>query len=135
MYTLLYLKWTTNKDLLYSTGGCEHHSVLSGDLYEKEIKKDRICVYIQLTHFAVEQKQRNIVKQCQTVGQDLATKPPASCVCGQPWSRGNHDYFVRCRLVSTFWNFFSEKKKKTNRDVSVNSMAFIIRVCCLCIIY
>ena len=66
-------------------------SVLRGDLYEKEIKKDRIYVYIQLTHFAVEQKQCNIVKQCQTAGHDLATKPPPSNVCGQLCSRGNQD--------------------------------------------
>ena len=27
MYTLLYLKWITNKDLLYSTGNSAQHSV------------------------------------------------------------------------------------------------------------
>ena len=27
MYTLLYLKWITNKDLLYSTGNCAQYYV------------------------------------------------------------------------------------------------------------
>ena len=34
MYTLLYLKWITNKDLLYSTGNC---SILCGTLDGRRI--------------------------------------------------------------------------------------------------
>ena len=37
MYTLLYLKWTTNKDLLYSTGNC---SILCNNLMGKEFLKE-----------------------------------------------------------------------------------------------
>ena len=29
MYTLIYLKWTTNKDLLYSTGNSAQFSVIT----------------------------------------------------------------------------------------------------------
>ena len=29
MYTLLYLKWITNKDLLYSTGNSAQYSVIN----------------------------------------------------------------------------------------------------------
>ena len=29
MYTLLYLKWITNKDLLYSTGNSAQYSVIT----------------------------------------------------------------------------------------------------------
>ena len=31
MYTLLYLKWITNKDLPYSTGNSTQYSVIQGD--------------------------------------------------------------------------------------------------------
>ena len=51
MYTLLYLKWITNKDLPYSTGN-------SGQCYVAawmggELRGDWIHVYIWLSHFAV----------------------------------------------------------------------------------
>ena len=38
MYTLLYLKWITNKDLLYSTGNSAQYSVTAslGKEFEKE---------------------------------------------------------------------------------------------------
>ena len=54
MYTLLYLKWITNKDLLYSTGN-------SGQCYVaawmgREFGGEWIHVYIWLGHFAVHQK-------------------------------------------------------------------------------
>ena len=54
MYTLLYLKWITNKDLLYSTGN-------SVQCYEaawmgEEFRGERIHVYIWLSPFAVHLK-------------------------------------------------------------------------------
>ena len=52
MYTLLYLRWITNKDLLYSTGNSVHcyMSVLLG----REFKGEWIHVYLWLSPFAVE---------------------------------------------------------------------------------
>ena len=44
MYTLLYLKWKTNKDLLYSTGNsvqCYVAARMGG-----EIGREWICVYV-----------------------------------------------------------------------------------------
>ena len=38
MYTLLYLKWITNKDLLYSTGNYTQYLVITYS--EKESKKE-----------------------------------------------------------------------------------------------
>ena len=37
IYTLLYMKWVTNKDLLYSTGNSTHYSVMT--YIRKESKK------------------------------------------------------------------------------------------------
>ena len=54
MYTLLYLKWVTNKDLLYSTGTstqCYVTAWMGGDFGE-----DWIHVYIWLSPFAVHLK-------------------------------------------------------------------------------
>ena len=50
-YTLLYLKWITNKDLLYSTGKMAQYHVTAemGKVFEKE----QIHVCVQLNHFAV----------------------------------------------------------------------------------
>ena len=39
MYTLVYLKWITNKDLLYSTGNSAQYYVQSK--WEKNLKKNR----------------------------------------------------------------------------------------------
>ena len=38
MYTLLYLKWITNKDLLYSTGNSPQYSVIT--YMRKESEKE-----------------------------------------------------------------------------------------------
>ena len=56
MYTLVYLKWITNKNLLYSTGNYIQYPLINhnGKEYEK--------VHTQLNHFAVHQKH-NIVNQ------------------------------------------------------------------------
>ena len=51
MYTLLYLTWITNKDLLYSTGNspqCFVASWMGG-----ELGGERIHVYVSLSPFAV----------------------------------------------------------------------------------
>ena len=44
MYTLLYLKWITNKDLLYSTGNSAQYSVMA--YMGKESKEEWIYVYV-----------------------------------------------------------------------------------------
>ena len=51
MYTLLYLKWVTNKDLLYSTGNsaqCYVAAWMGG-----EFRGEWILVYVLLSPFAV----------------------------------------------------------------------------------
>lgn len=53
IHTLLYLKWITNKDLLYSTGNC---SVLCGSLHGGEFGREWIHVYVWLNPFAVHLK-------------------------------------------------------------------------------
>ena len=54
MYTLLYLKQITNKDLLYSTGNTAQYCVIA--YMEKEFEKEQIHMYIQLNHCAVHSK-------------------------------------------------------------------------------
>ena len=44
MYTLLYLKWLANKDLLYSTGNTAQYSVVA--YMGKESKRVDICICI-----------------------------------------------------------------------------------------
>ena len=54
MYSLLYLKWITNKDLLYSTGTSAqcYVAVWMGG----EFGGEWIHVYVWLSHFAVHLK-------------------------------------------------------------------------------
>ena len=54
IYTLLYIKQRTNKDLLQSTGNSTQSSVMG--YRGKESKKEWIYVYAQLIHFAVHLK-------------------------------------------------------------------------------
>ena len=54
IYTLLYIKKITNKDLLYSVGNASQCSITA--YMGKESKKKRTYVYIQLIHFAVHLK-------------------------------------------------------------------------------
>ena len=54
MYTLLYVKWITNKDLLYSTWNFAQHYVAA--LMVEEFGEERIHVYIWLSPFAVHMK-------------------------------------------------------------------------------
>ena len=51
MYTLLYLKWITNKDLLYSTRNSAQYYVV--DWMEGESGGEWLYVYIWLSHFAM----------------------------------------------------------------------------------
>ena len=50
MYTLLYLKWITNKDLLYSTRNSAQYVV---DWMGGDSGGEWICVYIWLSRFAM----------------------------------------------------------------------------------
>ena len=43
IYTLLYIKWITNKDLLYNTGNSQY-SIMT--YMGKELKKEWIYVYV-----------------------------------------------------------------------------------------
>ena len=54
MYTLLYLKWITNKDLLYSTGNSAQCYVAAW--MEGEFEEGWIRVYVWLSRFAVHLK-------------------------------------------------------------------------------
>ena len=54
MYTLLYLKWITNKDLLYSTGNSAQYYVAAW--VGGEFGGERIHIYVQLSPFAVHLK-------------------------------------------------------------------------------
>ena len=54
IYTLLYIKWITNKDLLYSTRNSPQYSVMT--YMGKGSKEEWICVYAYLIYFAVQQK-------------------------------------------------------------------------------
>ena len=54
LYTLLYLKWITNKDAVHSTGTSAQHYVAAW--MEGEFRGGRIHVYIWLSTFAVHLK-------------------------------------------------------------------------------
>ena len=59
MYTLLYLKWITNKELLYSTGSCAqcYVAVWMG----VEFVEEWIHAYIWLSPFTVHLNYHNVV--------------------------------------------------------------------------
>ena len=54
IYTPLYIKQITNKDLLYSTGNCTQYPVMT--YMRKVSEKEWIHVYVLLFHFALQQK-------------------------------------------------------------------------------
>ena len=63
MYTLLYLKWITNKDLLYSTGNsaqCYVAAWMAG-----EFGREWIHVYVWVNPFAVHLK---VSQHCLLIG-------------------------------------------------------------------
>ena len=43
-FSLLCIKWTTNKELLYSTGNSTQYSVIT--YMGKEFEREQICMYI-----------------------------------------------------------------------------------------
>ena len=55
---LLYIGWTNNKTLLYSTKNCIQYSMISqnGKEYFKNSVYICVCVYVCNNHFAVQQK-------------------------------------------------------------------------------
>ena len=63
MYTLLYLKWKTNKDLLYSTKNSAQYYVAAW--MGGEFGGDWIHVYIQLNSFAIHRK---LSQHCLLIG-------------------------------------------------------------------
>ena len=59
MYTLLFLRWITNKDLLYSTGNfaqCYVAALMGG-----EFGAEWIHVYVWLSRFAVHLKRLTLL--------------------------------------------------------------------------
>ena len=54
MYTLLYIKQITNKDLLYSTGNYTQYFAIT--YMGKESEKEPIYLSIYLNHFALHLK-------------------------------------------------------------------------------
>ena len=54
IWTQLYMKWMVTGDLLYSTGNSTQYSVIT--YMGKESEKERICLYVQLNHCAIQQK-------------------------------------------------------------------------------
>ena len=55
MYTLLYWKWITNKDLLYSTENYIQYPMINHKGKEF-LKKECLYIYVYLNHFAMYQK-------------------------------------------------------------------------------
>ena len=60
-WALLYIKYVTNGDLLYSTGNSSPYSVMT--YMGKKSKKERLYVYVELIHSAVQQK---ITQHCKS---------------------------------------------------------------------
>ena len=54
MYTRLYLKWITNKDLLYSTGSSAHVMCQPG--WEGSLRENEYMIYKRLSPSAVHLK-------------------------------------------------------------------------------
>ena len=61
IYTLLCIKQVTSKNPLYSTGNSTQYSVMT--YMGKESKKEWIYVYVELIHFAVQQK---VTQHCKS---------------------------------------------------------------------
>lgn len=54
MYTLVFIKQVTNKDLLQSAGNSTQHSTMA--YMEKNLKSKWVYVYVEPTHFPVHLK-------------------------------------------------------------------------------
>ena len=61
LHTLLYMEQVTSENLLYSMGNSTQCSVVTQ--MGEESRREGICVYVQLIHFAVQQTLANVVKQ------------------------------------------------------------------------
>ena len=70
MYTLLYLKWITNKDLLYSTGNSAQCYVASW--MGEEFGGERIYVYVWLSPFTVN---LTLSQHCWLIGYAYVSNP------------------------------------------------------------
>ena len=55
------IKWISNKDLLYSTGNSTQYSVVA--YMGKESRKEWMCIYIWVIHFAVHLK---LTQHCES---------------------------------------------------------------------
>ena len=64
-YTLLYLKWITNKDLLYSTGNSVQCYVAAWT--GEEFEGERIQVYVQLSPLTVHLKLIALLIGCAPI--------------------------------------------------------------------
>lgn len=60
-FTLLYVEWMVNRDLLHSTGNSTQYSVIT--YMGKESEKAWICVCIQLNPLLYSSNYHNIVNQ------------------------------------------------------------------------
>ena len=61
LYTLLCTEQVTIENLLNSMGNSTQCSMVTQ--MGEESRREEICVYVQLTHFAVQQTLANVVKQ------------------------------------------------------------------------
>ena len=61
LYTLLCTDQVTIENLLNSMGNSTQCSMVTQ--MGEESRREEICVYVQLTHFAVQQTLANVVKQ------------------------------------------------------------------------
>ena len=58
---LLYIECIVNGDLLYGTENSSQYSMIS--YMGKESEKEWICVYVELNHFAIQQK---LIQHCKS---------------------------------------------------------------------
>ena len=89
MYTLLYLKWITNKDILSSTGNCAQYYVAAW--MREKLGGEWIHVYVWLSPFAVHLK---LSQHCLLIGYTpVQNKKLKKIVCGH-CVRGSVLYFM-----------------------------------------
>ena len=101
MYTLLYLKWITNKDLLYSTG---NRSVLCGGLDGRGVWGEQMHVIRGLAALLCTWSYHNIVNQlrcCLTSVVSDSVQPhrrqPTRLPC--PWDSPGKNTGVGCHFL------------------------------------
>ena len=92
MCTLLYLKWITNKDLLYSTGNSAQCYVAAWMGGGVRFAGESIHVYVRLSPFAVHLKlSQHYRKSLQIInaGEDVEKREPSYTVVSNV-NRFNH---------------------------------------------